>query len=234
MFAYDLNVIDFFIRNPFLDGTYIYRDLWYDAHGIVIQMDLRHSTLRRHIGPDTMINQDAWFRIMYGIVDRLVFAHENDKVHGDLKPSNGTPKIHGLLMTLAVLIDLHHGRFQSNLVYLTDFGIRARSHVASGNLVEGTLSYLAPERLMEWRPTKESDMWAVGCIGYEMCIARQLSYNRYAIDSVIGGEELDLSEVDDQTYGDDIKNIIRRCLQRNPDDRCSARQLRDHIDSLFA
>jgi serine/threonine protein kinase len=100
MFVYDLNAVDFFIRTPFPDDSYIYRDLWYDPHGIAIQMDFRHSTLRRHIQPDTTINQDAWFQIMYGIADRLMFAHENDKVHGDLKPSNGIPKVHGLLITL--------------------------------------------------------------------------------------------------------------------------------------
>jgi serine/threonine protein kinase len=130
---------------------------------------------------------------------------------------------------------LYQDKFQSNLVYLTDFGIRARSYVASGNLIEGTRSYLAPERVaMEWQPTKESDVWAVGCIGYEMCIGRQLSYNRQAIDNVIEGGELDLSDVDDDIYGDEIKGIIRECLQRNPDDRCSARQLRDYIGNLFA
>ena len=103
-------------------------------------------------------------------------------------------------------------------------------------LVPGTLSYLAPERLRSeppTHPTTQSDIWAVGCIGYEMCIAQQLShgYNREPIRTFISGEPLDLSQLDSR-FSDQVKYIIEQCLQRDPTDRWSALQLCDYIQSL--
>ena len=103
-------------------------------------------------------------------------------------------------------------------------------------LVAGTLSYLAPERLRPdppTPPTPQSDIWALGCIGYEMCIAQQLSHghNREPISTFISGEPLDLSQIDVR-FSEQVKYIIEQCLQREPNRRCTALQLRDYIETL--
>jgi serine/threonine protein kinase len=82
-------------------------------------------------------------------------------------------------------------------------------------------------------PTPQSDIWALGCIGYEMCIAQQLSHgrNREPISTFIAGKPLDLSHLDSR-FSDHVKYIIEQCLQREPTDRCTAQQLIDYIENL--
>lgn len=52
-------------------------------------MDCYPGTLRQYIRPDHQLSTIDWMRIMLGISERLVFAHERGFPHGDLKPSNG-------------------------------------------------------------------------------------------------------------------------------------------------
>lgn len=97
-------------------------------------------------------------------------------------------------------------------------------------MIPGTLSYLSPERLSNGLAIPASDVWSIGCIGYEMCIAQQLSHanNREAINNVINGETLDLSHLD-QRFGDQVKYIIEKCLERDPNERWTATDMRDYL-----
>lgn len=82
--------------------------------------------------------------------------------------------------------------------------------------------------------TAATDMWALGCIAYEICSGQQLSHNnnRAAIDNHIRGGPLDLSALD-QRYGTQIRFIIHSCLETDPTRRWSAETLRDYIQNLF-
>ena len=103
-------------------------------------------------------------------------------------------------------------------------------------LIPGTLSYLSPERrFRNQAPSLQADMWALGCIGYEICIGQQLSVgnNRQPIDYYMIGGVLSLTQVD-QRYHPHVRFIIEQCLQIDPSARCTASQLRDHITRLLA
>jgi serine/threonine protein kinase len=123
-------------------------------------------------------------------------------------------------------------------VHISDYGIHCYSHYANtmaAGRVPGTLSYLAPEVLATSRHTRQSDMWAVGCIGYEICIGQKLSRanNREHIDTFIArGGTLDLSRISPR-FGHNVRSIIRHCLAWDPTQRCSAAEVRDHILTLY-
>lgn len=140
------------------------------------------------------------------------------------------------MLNLKVLIDLDpNNAFHWKGIYLTDIGIQYCSRLATG-LIPGTLSYLSPERITNGPTgpiTTESDIWAVGCIGYELCIAQQLSQsnNRDAINNVAWGGTLDLSHLDAR-FGDQVKYIIEKCLQRDPAERWTAADLRTYLVEL--
>ena len=74
-------------------------------------------------------------------------------------------------------------------VNVSDYGISYISRIAANNgdvtIVQGTVPYLAPEirLLQKTQATTASDIWSVGCIGYEMCIGLRLSAGH--------GEEID-------------------------------------------
>ncbi len=90
--------------------------------------------------------------------EALVAAHRAGVVHRDLKPSN-------LLLTA-------DGR-----VVLVDFGIaKRRADLRDGDVltsareVIGTPAYLSPEQIEHGLADERSDVWALGCVLYEMVV----------------------------------------------------------------
>src|SRR5829696_9105148 len=86
-------------------------------------------------------------------------AHGRGLVHRDVKPANvlvanGTP--------------LH--------VFLTDFGLTKRTSSQSGltktGLFVGTLDYAAPEQIQGWPVDARADVYALGCVLFEMLTGR--------------------------------------------------------------
>ena len=139
-----------------------------------------------------------------------------------------------------------NNQFDWRGIHITDFGIQYLSriplHAEPGCLpttgsVPGTYSYWPPEIqfMTQCLATTQSDMWALGCIGYEMCMGQKLSHynNRLAIDNYSRGGLLDLSVIDPVRFTPDVKTIIQQCLQRDPTHRCTAIQLRDYIQQLL-
>lgn len=83
----------------------------------------------------------------------LAAAHTAGVVHGDVKPAN-------LLLT------------DDGVLKLTDFGIARRLGPATSGqparVVLGTAGYLAPELALGHPPSRAGDLYALGCVLYEL------------------------------------------------------------------
>jgi eukaryotic-like serine/threonine-protein kinase len=93
------------------------------------------------------------------VLSALGAAHQSGMIHRDVKPEN------------VLLAD--DGR-----VKVADFGLaRAVSaetqHTATGGLLIGTVSYLAPELVVDGRADARSDVYAAGVMLYEMLTGRK-------------------------------------------------------------
>jgi serine/threonine protein kinase len=90
----NVQTIRIFQNNAFSDGTHLYGEiLWSDQYEAAILMNDWHTTLRTRIEAYSNyvhLDEREWFRIIFGIVDRLSEAHAGGIVHGDLTPSNGS------------------------------------------------------------------------------------------------------------------------------------------------
>lgn len=101
----------------------------------------------------------------------------------------------------------------------------------------GTYRYLAPEVRSngEASITTMSDVWAVGCIGYEICLGKKLVDNGELLDNYILKGDNDPGTLDKlissipERFGEDVRTIIRECLRWTPQRRCPANLLRDHL-----
>lgn len=97
---------------------------------------------------------DRAVRILDHVADALDVAHEAGMVHRDVKPPN-------------VLVATRGGRDHA---YLIDFGIARAvdgTTFSQSGAVIGTYAYMAPEQF-EGRADRRSDVYALGCVLYEM------------------------------------------------------------------
>ncbi|TYK65433.1 bifunctional serine/threonine-protein kinase/formylglycine-generating enzyme family protein [Colwellia echini] len=104
---------------------------------------------------------EAW-NILYGMCEALIHAHKEDIVHSDLKPGNvfvtdnGTAKIFDFGIARAVQkIDRSHNE-------------KDRTVFDAGNLGALTPAYASREMLLGQVPDVRDDIYALGCIAYEI------------------------------------------------------------------
>lgn len=91
-------------------------------------------------------------RIIYSVGLALAFAHKNNIIHRDVKPSN-------------ILLE------NSGRVVLTDFGIArltGQPDLTPENLPVGTPAYAAPEQALGHGPEPRSDQYSIGIIFFEL------------------------------------------------------------------
>lgn len=144
--------------------------------------------------------------------------HERHIIHRDLKPSN--------------LLVNHRGE-----VKITDFGVSAiiASTYAEANTFVGTYNYMSPERILGENYDNKSDIWSLGLILLE-CATGKFPYsppdqdsgwvNFYELmESIVEGEPA--SAPADQ-FTPDFCSFISACVQKDPKDRLSARELLEH------
>ena len=115
-------------------------------------------TLRDTIGKEAPLSTARTLALLEPVVSALAAAHRAGLIHRDVKPEN-------------VLI-ADDGRIK-----VADFGLaKAMSattqHTATGVLI-GTVSYVAPELVVEGRSDARADVYAVGVILYEILTGKK-------------------------------------------------------------
>ena len=135
-----------------------------DGRLYVVTELLNGETLRERMSGEPMAWRKA-VEIAAGIADGLASAHASGIVHRDLKPENvfltadGRVKI--LDFGLAKVVEPVSG----DAVTLTS---PSGGAVSGRGQVVGTLAYMAPEQLRGFRVDGRSDVFALGCVLYEM------------------------------------------------------------------
>lgn len=138
----------------------------------------------------------------------LAYVHQGKVLHRDLKTQN-------IFLTR-----------ECKVIKLGDFGI---SKVLDGTIdmaktVIGTPYYMSPE-LCENQPYgMQSDVWALGCILYEMCVLK------HAFDAtnicglifkILNGSYPPISD----QYSEDLRGLVSKMLSREPKDRPALTQI---------
>ncbi|KAI9778035.1 MAG: G2-specific serine/threonine protein kinase [Geoglossum umbratile] len=114
---------------------------------------------------------------------------------------------------------------EDNSVKLGDFGLSKvmHSHDFASTYV-GTPFYMSPEICAAERYTLHSDIWALGCIIYELC-AKEPPFNAkthfHLVEKIKSGRYPSLPHF----YSPELQGVIAKCLQVNPTKRPDTAQL---------
>jgi eukaryotic-like serine/threonine-protein kinase len=183
-------------------------------HFLVLEL-VEGRTLAHRIDRGALPPREA-LEIARQIAEALEAAHEKGIVHRDLKPLNIklTPggKVKLLDFGLAKALE---SATHTNSQVATETGSPTREGV-----ILGTAPYMSPEQARGEAVDKRTDVWAFGCLVYEMLTGRRAfrgSTTSDTIVSVLTGEP-DWTALPQGT-GSAIRTLLRRCLTRDPSHR---------------
>ncbi len=169
------------------------------------------------------------------IAEALEAAHEQGIIHRDLKPSNiklrpdGTVKV--LDFGLAKAIE-PTGAMASRLSESPTITTPA---MTQAGVILGTAAYMAPEQAKGKPADKRSDLWAFGCVLYEMLTGARAFRGEDVSDTlaaVLRGEP-DWRTLPPGTPAS-IRRLLRRCLEKDRKRRLSdAADARLEIDDAL-
>jgi eukaryotic-like serine/threonine-protein kinase len=204
------------LNHPHIGGIYGLEDAA-GIHALVLEL-VEGPTLADRIaeGP---IPLDEALPIARQIAEALEAAHEQGIIHRDLKPANiklrpdGTVKI--LDFGLAKALDpVRSGAASATLSPTLSI------NATQAGIILGTAAYMSPEQARGKAVDRRADIWAFGCLFYEMLTARQTFAGDSVTDllsSVIRDEPDWLALPAATPLG--IRTLLRRCLQKDPQKR---------------
>jgi Tol biopolymer transport system component/tRNA A-37 threonylcarbamoyl transferase component Bud32 len=180
---------------------------------------------------------DEAIAIARQIADALETAHDAGIVHRDLKPANvrvtrdGRVKV--LDFGLAKALGSEGARATSDAVTLPTLTSPA---MTQAGIILGTAAYMAPEQARGRAVDRRADLWALGCVLYEMLSATRPFDGETTTDvlSAVVSKEPDWSKLPQGTPPA-VSRLLRRCLRKDARLRLqSAGDARVELDDALA
>lgn len=152
------------LNHPHVVGVYDQGDDTSDGQDTVflVMEYVPGHTLRDVVRKESPMSPTRALGLLEPVVSALAAAHRAGLVHRDVKPEN-----------VLIADEAHGGR-----VKVADFGLAKAvsadtQHTATGGVLIGTVSYLAPELVVDGRADARADVYAAGVVLYELLTGRK-------------------------------------------------------------
>ncbi|MFJ9341448.1 protein kinase [Streptomyces sp. NPDC101733] len=155
--------------------------------------------------------------IVSGVLEALAYSHQHGIVHRDIKPAN------------VIITD-------TGAVKVMDFGIARALHgvqstMTQTGMVMGTPQYLSPEQALGKAVDHRSDLYATGCLLYELLALRPPFTGETPLSVVyqhVQDAPIPPSQLPEgHTIPHELDGLVMRSLAKDPDDRFqSAEEMR--------
>ncbi|PIO26975.1 Serine/threonine-protein kinase Nek9 [Aquarana catesbeiana] len=193
------NIIAYY--NHFLDSNTLLIELEYCNGGNLFDKIVRQKS---QLFQEEMV---IWY--LFQIVSAVSCIHRAGILHRDIKTLN-------IFLTKA------------NLIKLGDYGLAKQlgSEFSMAETCVGTLYYMSPELCQGVKYSFKSDIWAVGCVLYELLtLTRTFDATNplnLCVKIVQGNWGVQL---DNSVYSQEMLDVVRSCLEQEPDMRPSADEI---------
>ena len=192
------NIVQYYDRIVDKEHRVIYLIMEYCSGGD-LQNYIRESTKN--------IPEDQIWLSLSELTSALYDCHcgEEKIIHRDIKPGN-------------IFID------KTGHVKLGDFGLAKPIPDGFTKTYLGTPLYMSPELVRHRTYDEKSDIWALGCVIYEMA-ARSPPFRAFAQAQLDG--QIVYSDIKPipREYSEDLWHIIQKMLEKNPEKRPSVKDL---------
>ncbi len=178
------------------------------------------STLSERLALGPMPLAEA-IKVARQLVDAVSAAHEKGIIHRDLKPANITLTADGhvkvLDFGLAKPIEVEAKEMAEQPLTFSPALIEP---VSSPGVLIGTAPYMSPEQARGLAVDERTDVWAFGCVLYEMLSGERAFSGTTAADvigAVIKGEPR--WDAVPESTPPTLRRLLRRCLEKDPAQR---------------
>ena len=199
--AYLLKAIDDENVIKYID-SFFYDDSFYIITEFCSNLDLK-SFINEHKKENKLINEQTIWSIILNLCGGIKAIHNKNMIHRDLKPGN-------------IFISDNYK------IKIGDFGIsKILDETNYAQTFAGTLLYMAPEMINGDKYTNKVDIWALGCIIYELCTLDYCFSDNIIpniINKINSGKH---GIIDTKYYSDRLQNLIDLSLKKNYRERAS-------------
>ncbi|QYN56804.1 Stk1 family PASTA domain-containing Ser/Thr kinase [Lactobacillus panisapium] len=174
--------------------------------------------LKDYILQNSPLDLHDVIRIMDQILSAMALAHKHNVIHRDLKPQN-------------ILMD------KRGNIKIADFGIAValnQNSITQTNSALGSVHYMSPEQTRGGLITKQSDIYSLGIILYEL-ITGSVPFNgdsAVAIALKHAQEPIPSIKEKDANVPQALENVVLKATAKDPRDRyASAREMQSDLDT---
>lgn len=196
------------LTHPNIVAVYDYGDLD-DGRPFLVMEFIEGKTLGRLLRKEGPLTERRAINLFIQVCLGLSCAHQQNIIHRDLKPGN-------------IILVQSAG---SEIAKLIDFGLAKRifedQHLTRSGMILGTPFYMSPEQCRGVPTDARSDIYSLGCVLHETLAGSPPLEG----DSPISTMFKHLQEMPDMEHPSiagasyEIKTVIWRCLQKDPDHR---------------